>query len=138
VSLLPFGAHKGYGLSLINELVGALIGGSLPTVRSRWADDGDKHTPAFFFQVIHPEALSAGAFARGRNQAQNVRAVIEDILGHGNERSILPGQIEADWAKRTAAAGGLLFTSAEIDGFNELAAECGQPAWTRSDRTVVV
>jgi L-2-hydroxycarboxylate dehydrogenase (NAD+) len=138
VSLLPFGAHKGYGLSLINELVGALIGGSLPTLRSRWAEDGDKHTPAFFFQVIHPEAVSGGAFARGRNQAQNVRAVIEDILGHGNERSLLPGQIEADWAKRTAAAGGLLFTPAEIDGFNELAAECGQPAWPRPDRTVVV
>ena len=27
VSLLPFGAHKGYGLMLINELVAALIGG---------------------------------------------------------------------------------------------------------------
>src|SRR3984957_15704382 len=61
VSLLPFGAHKGYGLSLINEIVGAFIGGSLPTLRSRWAEDGDKHTCAFFFQVIHPDALSAGA-----------------------------------------------------------------------------
>src|SRR6059058_5433421 len=53
VSLLPFGAHKGYGLSLINEIVGGFIGGSLPTLRSRWAEDGDKHTCAFFFQVIH-------------------------------------------------------------------------------------
>ena len=35
VSLLPFGRHKGYGLSLINELVGGLIGGSLPTLRGR-------------------------------------------------------------------------------------------------------
>jgi L-2-hydroxycarboxylate dehydrogenase (NAD+) len=69
VSLLPFGAHKGYGLALINEFVGALIGGSLPTIRSRWADDGDKHTCNFFFQVIHPDAMNAGAFAKGRNQA---------------------------------------------------------------------
>jgi L-2-hydroxycarboxylate dehydrogenase (NAD+) len=138
VSLLPFGAHKGYGLSLINELVGALIGGSLPTVRSRWADDGDKHTPAFFFQVIHPEAVSGGAFAKGRSQAQNVRAVIQDILGHGNERSMLPGQIEAEWARRTAAAGGLLFSRAEIEAFNELAAECGQAAWPLSAQTIVV
>jgi L-2-hydroxycarboxylate dehydrogenase (NAD+) len=138
VSLLPFGAHKGYGLSLINELVGALIGGSLPTIRSRWADDGDKHTPAFFFQVIHPDAVSGGAFAKGRNQAENVRAVIQDILGHGNEQAMLPGQIEADWAKRTAAAGGLLFTRAEIEAFNELAAECGQATWPLSAQTVVV
>ena len=44
VSLLPFGGHKGYGLALIDELVGAMIGGSLPTLRSRWADaDGKAH-----------------------------------------------------------------------------------------------
>ena len=129
VSLLPFGAHKGYGLSLINEIVGGFIGGSLPTLRNRWADDGDKHTCCFFFQVIHPEAVNAGAFARGRNQAENVQAVIADVLGHGNEKAMLPGQLEADWAKKTAAAGGLLFSQAEIDAFNELAAEAGQPLW---------
>jgi L-2-hydroxycarboxylate dehydrogenase (NAD+) len=133
VSLMPFGAHKGYGLSLINELVGALIGGSLPTLRSRWADDGDKHACAFFFQVIHPEALSAGAFAKGRNQGQNVKAVLADILGHGNETVMLPGQPEAQWAKKTVAAGGLLFTEAEIEAFNELAVETGQKKWWRDD-----
>jgi L-2-hydroxycarboxylate dehydrogenase (NAD+) len=34
-ALLPFGQHKGYGLSLIDELMAAYIGGSLPTLRSR-------------------------------------------------------------------------------------------------------
>ncbi|MFZ1057128.1 MAG: Ldh family oxidoreductase, partial [Opitutaceae bacterium] len=122
-SLLPFGAHKGYGLSLIDELVGAFIGGSLPTLRSRWDQDpGEKHTCSFFFQAIHPDAVSAGAFAKGRSQAENVRAVIGDILGHGNEKCVLPGQPEATWAKRSAEAGGLLFTEAEIEAFNELAA----------------
>ena len=129
VSLLPFGAHKGYGLSLINEIVAGFIGGSLPTLRSRWAEDGDKHTCAFFFQVIHPDAISSGAFAKGRTQAQNVKAVIDDVLGHGNEKSMLPGQLEADWAKKSNAAGGLLFTKAEIEAFNELATESKQPVW---------
>ncbi len=130
VSLLPFGAHKGYGLSLINEIVAGFIGGSLPTLRSRWTQQPEeKHTCAFFFQVIHPEALSAGAFSLGRDQTQNVKAVIEDMLGHGNEKSMLPGQLEATWARHTAAAGGLLFSKAEIDAFNELAAESGQPLW---------
>jgi L-2-hydroxycarboxylate dehydrogenase (NAD+) len=129
VSLLPFGAHKGYGLALINELVGALVGGSLPTIRGHPARDGEKHDCVFFFQVIHPEALSAGAFARGRSQSQNVKAVIADILGHGNQGATLPGQPEAEWAKRTAAAGGLLFTKAEIEAFGELAAECGAQPW---------
>lgn len=126
--LIPFGAHKGYGLSLINELVGGFIGGSLPTIRSRWADDGDKHAPCFYFQVIHPDAMNAGAFAKGRNQAQNVKAVIDDVLGHGNENCLLPGQMEAAFAARCHKNGGLLFTANEISALNEIAAECGAEA----------
>ncbi len=138
VSLLPFGAHKGYGLSLINELVGALIGGSLPTLRSRWdSDPEDKHACTFFFQVIHPEAVSGGAFARGRSQASNVKAVIEDILGHGNEHSLLPGQVEAQWARRSSEAGGLLFTAAEIEALGDLSREAGLPTWSASSLPTV-
>jgi LDH2 family malate/lactate/ureidoglycolate dehydrogenase len=128
--LLPFGAHKGYGLSLVNELMAAFIGGSAPTIRNRWDQArGDKATCCFFFQVIHPEATSGRAFARGRNQAENVAAVVADILGHGNEGTLLPGQVEAAWAKRSAAAGGLLFTEAEVAAFNEIAAEAGETQW---------
>ena len=68
----------------------------------------EKHTCAFFFQVIHPEAVSGGAFAQGRDQAANVKAVIEDILGHGNERCLLPGpgrgRVGAGRAPRPAAS----------------------------------
>ncbi|MFP4283433.1 MAG: mannonate dehydratase, partial [Opitutales bacterium] len=96
------------------------------TVRSRWEQaPEEKHTPCFFFQVIHPDALSAGAFAQGRDQAANVRAVLDDILGHGNESCLLPGQIEAQAAKRSDAAGGLLFSAAEIRAFGEVAEEAG-------------
>ena len=124
-ALLPFGAHKGYGLSLLNELYSAMTGGSLPTLRSREIPEGEKRTPTFYFQVIHPDAISSGDFAKGRNQAENVKAVIDDILGHGNEKCLLPGQIEAQGAARTEKAGGLLFTEAELKEFNELAVECG-------------
>jgi L-2-hydroxycarboxylate dehydrogenase (NAD+) len=58
-----------------------------------------------------------------------VKAVIEDVLGHGNEKCLLPGQIEADWARRSAAAGGLLFTQAEIGEFGTLAREAGLQRW---------
>jgi L-2-hydroxycarboxylate dehydrogenase (NAD+) len=132
-ALLPFGGHKGYGLSLINEIVSAFIGGSIPTVRSRWAAGADeKHTCTFFFQVIHPQAITSGAFAHGRTQAANVKSVIADILGHGNEKCQLPGQPEAEFARHSQAAGGLLFTAAEVEAFNELAAEVGQPKWSVS------
>ena len=127
-ALLPFGAHKGYGMSLINEVMGAYIGGSLPTIRGR-ADqkpEGEKTTSAFYFQVIHPDALSGGDFAKGRDQAANVQAVISDIFQEGNEKAIVPGQFEAAFQKRSDEAGGLLFTRAELSEFNELAAEVGK------------
>jgi L-2-hydroxycarboxylate dehydrogenase (NAD+) len=138
-ALLPFGAHKGYGLSLVDELVAAFIGGSLPTLRNRWdREPAEKHTCCFFFQVWHPDAMNGGAFALGRNQAENVKAVIHDVLGHGNGSCMLPGQLEAEAAARSARNGGLLFSVAEIAAFNEIAAECGQPPWKPADFAVAV
>ncbi|MEX0777465.1 MAG: Ldh family oxidoreductase [Phycisphaeraceae bacterium] len=130
-ALLTFGGHKGYGLSLIDELTAAYIGGSLPTLRSRpeQAGEGEKTTPNFFFQAIRPEAMDCAAFAGGRNQAANVKAVIQDVLGHGNAppegRCILPGQIEHDAAVRSEKAGGLIFTEAEIEQFRQIGADAG-------------
>ena len=130
-ALIPFGAHKGYGLSLINELIGAYIGGSLPTLRSRWDQQPEeKHSCCFFFQVWHPDAMAAGDFALGRTQGENVKAVLGDLLGHGNEKCILPGQFEAQAARLSAEHGGLLFSAAEVDGFNEIAAEVGRTPWS--------
>ena len=135
--LLPFGAHKGYGLSLMNEVIGAFIGGSLPTLRNRWDQQPEeKHTCAFFFQVWHSDAMNAGAFAKGRNQAENVKAVLADILGHCNEGCMLPGQLEAQSAARSARNGGLLFSEAEINAFNEVAAEVRKARWKLSDLKV--
>ena len=128
-ALLPFGAHKGYAMCLVNELYAGLIGGSLPTLRGRpdQAGPDEKTSTAFYFQVIHPEALSGGAFAAGRNQGDNLKAVLDDILGHGNESCILPGQFEAEARQRSDAADGLHFATAELDEFNALAAKLGEP-----------
>jgi len=126
-ALLPFGAHKGYGLSLIDELLGAYIGGSLPTIRSRWGTGApdEKHTPAFFFQCIRPDAICGDDFAQKRSQSDNVKAVIRDILGHGNEKCLLPGQPEAEAFALSEKHCGLLFTSAEIDALKHIASEAG-------------
>lgn len=125
-ALTTFGAHKGYGLSLINEIMAAYIGGSLPTLRSRWDTQPDeKHTPCFYFQVIHPDAISGGAFSQGRSQAENVEAVLKDILSEGNANCLLPGQIEAEARRRTEKHGGLLFSKEEIAALNHIAEEAG-------------
>eukprot|EP00937_MAST-01D_sp_MAST-1D-sp2_P003180 g3180.t1 len=126
-ALIPFGAHKGYGLSLIDELYAAFIGGSTPTLRNRFdapVAAGEKQGCTFFFQCIKPDALGCG-FAQGRSQAENVKKVIEDILGHGNDRCLLPGQIEANGAKLCAEHGGLLFSAAEVGELAALAAGVG-------------
>ena len=136
-ALTTFGKHKGYGLSVINEIMGAFIGGSLPTIRSRWGSvENEKHTPAFYFQVIHPDAVSGNAFSQGRTQAENVKLVLEDIVGHGNEQCLLPGEIEARAAARSKQNDGLLFTEAEVEAFNQVASECSQPSWDVKSLTV--
>jgi ureidoglycolate dehydrogenase (NAD+) len=128
VALIPFGAHKGYALALMNEVVAAFIGGSLPTIRCRTAPEGEKKTPCYYFQVIHPDAMSSGVFAKGRSQSENIKAVLADVFGPGNENCTLPGQIEARAAARTQKAGGLLFSAAEISELNHIAEACGAPA----------
>jgi L-2-hydroxycarboxylate dehydrogenase (NAD+) len=40
---------------------------------------------------------------------------------------MLPGQLEATFAARSEKAGGLLFSKAEIEAFNEIAAHIGHP-----------
>jgi L-2-hydroxycarboxylate dehydrogenase (NAD+) len=129
-ALLPFGGHKGYGMCLLNEIFGGLIGGSIPTLRGRKLEtSGEKNTAVFYFQIVHPEALSGGNFAHGRSQQENLKAVMDDVLGHGNDGAMLPGQLEADFRKRSDTAGGLLFTAAEIAEFNEINAELSRPVW---------
>ena len=126
-ALFPFGEHKGYGLSLIDELLAAYIGGSLPTLRSRWSvgPREEKRTPCFFFQCIRADAISGDAFAYNRSQQENVKAVLADIRGHGNEKTLLPGEPEARAAQRSEKLGGLIFTAAEIDALEGIAREAG-------------
>ena len=114
-------------MCLFNELYAAMIGGSLPTLRGRSAKApaGEKTTAAFYFQVIHPDAISGGDFAKGRDQMENLKTVLKDVFGHGNENCILPGQLEAEARKKSDAAGGLHFTAAELMEFNQLADEIG-------------
>ena len=134
VALLPFGQHKGYGMGLIDELYAAYIGGGLPQIRgTALGDPKEKRASTFYFQVIHPDAMNANAFALGRNQTQNVKAIIADILGHGNEKCMLPGQPEANSGALSKKYGGLLFTAAEIGELNHLAQECGETPWNVAD-----
>ena len=58
-----------------------------------------------------------------------MKLVLEDIVGHGNEQCLLPGEIEARAAAMSKQNDGLLFTEAEVEAFNQVASECSQPSW---------
>jgi L-2-hydroxycarboxylate dehydrogenase (NAD+) len=138
VALLPFGAHKGYGMGLIDELFAGLIGGSLPQIRgTSLGESHEKRGSTFFFQVIHPEALRGNDYVKGRSQMENVKAVIEDILGHGNEGCLLPGQPEARNGEVSRKQGGLLFTKAELEEFHHIADQCLEPRWNLAEFKIV-
>lgn len=126
-SLLPFGGptagHKGYGLGLIDELYAAYAGGPLPTRRGLAERPGEKGTANFFFQVIHPEAVSP--FGSRAGQDANVAAVLADVRAHGNERVTLPGEPEHRAAEESRRLGGLAFTAAEVDEMEKLLSAAG-------------
>ncbi|MDA7524443.1 Ldh family oxidoreductase [Verrucomicrobia bacterium] len=121
--LLPFGAHKGYGLSLLNELFAGLIGGWKPTERGRFSDGVKKATSSFYFMAIHPDAI-AGEYVTG-DRTKNLATIISDILGDGNSDAILPGQKEYEARCQNKKSGGLLVTHAEFDAFNDVAKSNG-------------
>ncbi len=129
--LMPFGGklsgHKGYGLGLIDELYAAYTGGSLPTIRGckDEAGDGRNRASCYVFQAIKPEAMMAGTFDSRSAQNANVKDVIDDILGHGNDKAVLPGWFEHQGLLQSEEAGGLLFTEAEVKEFDELFREAG-------------
>ena len=52
-ALLPFGGHKGYGMSLLNEIIAALVGGSLPTLRGRTLKS--PHEKNTYFKMDRPK-----------------------------------------------------------------------------------
>lgn len=118
--LLPFGAHKGFGLCVATELLAAFGGGGLPTLRcggqngAGTAPEGEKETCHFFFQAIHPEAILGANFRQGLSQSQNIAAVVQDILGHGNEACHLSGLGKHEAGKRSEESRGLLFTEQEV------------------------
>ena len=102
----------------------------------KWSSVLEKSTTSFFFQIIHPDAISGGSFANDRSQAENIKAVIDNILTEGNENSLLPGQLEAQAAERSEKAGGLLFTDAELAELDAIAQSIGHEPLTPIGKTI--
>ncbi len=121
-------AYQKRGFSEDESQAGQVNG--LPSYRRMYSACGYTRRRHCVGRQRFPLSFGAGAFAKGRNQASNKKAVAEDILGPGNESCLLPGQLEA--AKLSDRSGGLLFTTARIEAFNEFNVECGKEPWDLS------
>ena len=91
-ALLPFGAHKGYGL-VADQRNRRRPHRRLAAHPPQPRDHGRGRkahcrtsTSRSSTRTRSPPAL----FAQGRNQAENIKAVLDDILGHGNENLHAP------------------------------------------------
>jgi L-2-hydroxycarboxylate dehydrogenase (NAD+) len=83
-------------------------------------------------EITIPDEIVRGAFAEalripadtGSDFFADLRLCLRRSL-----ISVLPGQLEAQAAAHTKKAGGLFFSKAEVEAFNEIARECGEQEW---------
>lgn len=121
--LLPIGDYKGYGLSLVTDiLTGVLTGSHFGT--QVFQDDAD-------YDVAHTMiAISIDAFMPRKLFAQRLEALIGDVQSAppiDPSRPVqLPGQAEQERARRRLERG-IPVDGATVRGLRELAAELGVP-----------
>ncbi|MEU2614691.1 Ldh family oxidoreductase, partial [Micromonospora sp. NPDC007271] len=95
--LLPSGAHKGYGLAfMIDVLTGVLSGGAYGQgVQGLYADVSVPNDCAHFFLALDAEAFTEDAEVLARRVDDLAGQVLASALAPGAEQVHLPGDIEA-------------------------------------------
>jgi ureidoglycolate dehydrogenase (NAD+) len=101
-SLLPFAGHKGYGLSLMVEILAAVLTGAAVTTDVKsWMLDLDKPTDeGHAFLAINVEAIMSVQVFKDRMDKM-IRGIKNSPKAKGSERIYLPGEME--WEKREEA-----------------------------------
>ena len=125
-SLAPMGAHKGYGLAVMVEILSAVLTGAnmLSQVHSWNLDMAQPNRVGHAFI-----AIDIGQMMPLKQFAARMTALAEELRSakraKGVEQIFLPGEME--WAKRqeARARGWLSVSEAMEDSLNKLAAMCG-------------
>lgn len=125
-SLQPMGAHKGYGLAVLVEILASVMTGAgiLSEIASWNLDLTSRNNAGHAFIAVDIAQMMdfAQYTARVRQMADELRNA---PLAKGAERIFLPGEME--WDKRDAAlaSGEIILTDAMADSLKTLAEECG-------------
>lgn len=88
-ALLPFGGHKGYGLSVFIELLGGALSGNHPSITSRWNAGNGVMIVAFTPTAFVPAADFA------LDVSDTVHALRNATPSHPDRPVLVPGDIEA-------------------------------------------
>ena len=101
-ALLPFGGHKGYGLAVMVEVLGAVLTGAAVTtdVKSWGLYPGDPTGTGHAFIAIDIAAMMPVELFKQRMDAM-IRRIKESPKAKGSERIYLPGEME--WERREMA-----------------------------------
>lgn len=111
-SILPMGAHKGYGLALFNEYLGGIMLG--PTYEANWT-----------VTILDPTA-----FGEPQAQLQDAETLLQRIkdspAAQGHREVLLPGELE-EMVARERTHTGIPVADAIWDRITEAAAKLGIP-----------
>jgi LDH2 family malate/lactate/ureidoglycolate dehydrogenase len=123
--LLPAAGHKGYGLALvIDMLTGVLAGGGFGSaVRGLYADTSVPNNCAHFFLALDLAHFGDvdGFLARAAELADQIH---RSPTAPGVERTLLPGQLEAE-RRQTALTSGVRVDATVLDALEATARSLG-------------
>jgi uncharacterized oxidoreductase len=99
-ALLPFGGHKGSGLSVMIELLGGILSGAAPSALPEY--DGTNGT---VLVAIDVGRFGAGAAAFRAQAERFCRLLTQTPLAEGHDEVLVPGELEARTARERARDG---------------------------------
>jgi ureidoglycolate dehydrogenase (NAD+) len=127
-ALVPLGAHKGYSLTLLGELLaGVLSGAAMASSIGAWRFDKAKPTNTGHAIL----ALNIEAFMPWDEYADRISSLCDEIKSAPKEspdaRIMVPGEIERD-NEEAAERDGIYFDSVVWDALHRLAERFGEEA----------
>jgi len=124
-SLIPFGGHKGYGLTLMIEILSAVLTGASVTrdVKSWMLDLSEPTDEGHAFFAINIEALMPLKVFQSRMDKM-IRDIKNAPKVKGADRIYLPGELE--WERRDSSLkSGIPLPSDVVDNLKALAIDTG-------------
>jgi len=125
--LLPFGMHKGFGLSLFVDIVtGVLSGGAFSRhIKSMYKHPDEPSDTCHTFYAVDPECIMAGEEFSRRMRAWAAMVKATPMVEDGAEQ-IIPGELEYQSEVRCRREG-IVLPSELVEDLKATAAEAGVP-----------